>query len=83
MIRLGRYKLNYYDGLPPQLFDLEEDPFEQVDLAASVNHAAVRDALTARLLSGWDPAAIARIMASRDRDKALIGAWGRSAPAAQ
>jgi choline-sulfatase len=79
MIRLGRYKLNFYDGgLPPQLFDLEADPFEEVDLAASSDHAAVREALTARLLADWDPAAIARIMASRERDKALIGAWGRA-----
>jgi choline-sulfatase len=79
MIRLGNYKLTYYDdGLPPQLFDLEADPFEEVDLAASSDHAAVREALIARVLADWDPATIARIMALRDRDKALIGAWGRA-----
>jgi choline-sulfatase len=78
MIRLGPYKLNYYDGLSPQLFDLDADPLEKVDLAVSQDHAAVRQALTARLLADWDPAAIARTMASRNRDKALIGAWGRA-----
>jgi choline-sulfatase len=76
MIRRGRYKLSYYDGLPPQLFDLETDPLEQVDLAGSRDHAAVRDALIARLLADWDPATIAGTMTSRQRDKALIGAWG-------
>ncbi len=29
MLRSGRWKLIYYHGYEPQLFDLEEDPAEQ------------------------------------------------------
>ena len=32
MIRKGKFKYVYYVGMPPQLFDLEADPFETRDL---------------------------------------------------
>lgn len=77
MVRSGRYKLVYYHGERPQLFDLEADPKELHDLAADPGHAAVRAALTARVLADWDPAAIARTMAGRVADKRLLQAWAR------
>jgi choline-sulfatase len=78
MIRTERYKLNFYLGHPPQLFDMLEDPLEQHDLAGSPEHAAVRDALLARLLADWDPVRISAIMQAKERDKDLIGAWARA-----
>ena len=48
MVREGRWKLVYYHGERPQLFDLEEDPDETVDLALSEPHASIRDALVAK-----------------------------------
>jgi choline-sulfatase len=78
MIRTGRYKLNYYHGYPPQLFDLLDDPLEGRDLAAVPRHAPVRQALLARLLADWDPVRISAEMEARERDKALIGAWARA-----
>ena len=77
MIRDGRYKLNYYHGYPPQLFDLAEDPDEERDLASSRRHAAVRDALTAEVLRGWDPDAIARRLESGLAAKSLMADWAR------
>ncbi|WP_051328677.1 sulfatase-like hydrolase/transferase [Geminicoccus roseus] len=78
MIRSGHYKLNYYDGMAPQLFDLDEDPLEQNDLAASPAHTSVRHALLGRLLADWDPVEIDRIMTRRVQDKELLAGWARS-----
>jgi choline-sulfatase len=78
MIRTARWKLCWYGGYRPQLFDLDADPMEQDDLGESPAHAAVRDGLMARLLAEWDPDEIDRIMRAREADKALIGAWGRA-----
>ena len=77
-VRRGRYKLNWYMGYPPQLFDLEADPLEQNDLAGSAAHQGIREALLERVLAGWDPVEIDRTMKQREADKALIGAWGRA-----
>ncbi len=39
MIRKGKFKFVYYVGMPPQLFDLEADPYERRDLG---QHAGYR-----------------------------------------
>jgi choline-sulfatase len=77
MIRSGPWKLIYYDGYRPQLFDLSSDPHELSDLAEDAAHRAVREQLTRTLLADWDPAAIAQRMQERRRDKDVIGAWAR------
>lgn len=77
MIRHGRWKLVYYHGYRPQLFDLEADPRELNDLAGDPRHAALRERLVQAVLRGWDPDAIARTMARRRDDKALLGAWAQ------
>lgn len=78
MIRRGRWKLIYYHGYPPQLFDLEDDPAELHDLAGDPRHAALLDALVGRVLADWDPDAIGRQMAGRVADKRLLQAWARA-----
>ena len=78
MIRSGRWKLVLYDSEPPQLFDLEEDPYESNDLAEQAAHAELRDTLLARLCTGWDPACIAERMRQRRREKDVIDAWARA-----
>ena len=42
MIRTERWKYVHFVGYPPQLFDLENDPDEYVDLGLSGEHTAVR-----------------------------------------
>ena len=50
MIREGRYKLIYYPvGNCRQLFDLDADPHELVDLAGDPAHAAALERLSTRL----------------------------------
>ncbi len=43
MARSERYKYIHYDGLPPQLFDLANDPDELHDLGRYAAYATVRD----------------------------------------
>lgn len=78
MLREGRWKLIYYHGYAPQLFDLATDPDELHDLAMSDAHASVRDRLLQRLLADWDPEAIGQTMARRREDRKLLGAWARA-----
>jgi choline-sulfatase len=77
MVRRGRWKLVYYHGYRPQLFDLESDPHELRDLAEDARHGAVRDALVPKVLAGWDPDRIRQRMLERRADKDLVGAWAR------
>ena len=52
MVRGDRWKLIHYPKLArDQLFDLEADPFEQHDIAAEPQHAAVLDTLRSELLA--------------------------------
>jgi choline-sulfatase len=55
MLRDGRYKLIYYVDMPPQLFDLESDPEEAVDLAANGGSREKVSELEAKLRSIVDP----------------------------
>lgn len=55
MLRDGRYKLIYYVDMPPQLFDLESDPEEAVDLAAAGGSREKVGELEAKLRSIVDP----------------------------
>ena len=49
----------------------------QSDLAEDARHAAVREALTRKVLADWDPEGIRNRMQARRRDKDLLGAWAR------
>lgn len=40
----------FYNGFPPQLFDLQEDPGEVVDLGRSDGHEIVRQEMHRRFL---------------------------------
>ena len=78
MIRSGKWKLVYYHGYDPQLFDLEADPQEKNDLAANPSCRDVRDSLIAKILADWDPEAVIADMAMRRESKELLKAWGHS-----
>jgi choline-sulfatase len=75
MIRRGLWKLNYYHGQEPQLFNLDEDSDEVQDRARDPSCRQVRAALTEEVLRGWDPARVADQMAVKRAEGAIIRAW--------
>ena len=77
MVRRGDWKLNYYHGMPCQLFNLRDDPRETNDLAADPGCAPVRDELLDQLLRDWDPEWVMARMAALREDQKILGAWAR------
>ena len=77
MVRSGDWKLNYYHGQPPQLFNLKEDPGELHDRAEDSACQEIREELTRQVLDGWDPEHIVDQMATKRKDLGILAAWGR------
>ncbi|HVM68689.1 MAG TPA: choline-sulfatase [Gaiellaceae bacterium] len=72
MARRGRHKLIHVHGHGSQLFDLEADPHERVDLAGGTEHADVERELLAAILERFDPAAIEAAGAASVRRRDLV-----------
>ncbi len=77
MLRFEQWKLVYYHGQPPQLFDLESDPHEQRDLAGDLAHSKVKEQLVGKVLRDWDPEQIRQYQRRHRADKELLGEWAR------
>lgn len=60
MLRKGRWKYHHYVGFAPELFDLDNDPEELQDLAASPAHAEVLERMRQALYAICDPLAVDR-----------------------
>ena len=77
MIRSDRWKLwEYSDGLPPAMFDLEDDPEELRDLGTDPGHSGIRNTLLDELHADWDPAWSSARSVELDQDLAVLSAWG-------
>ncbi|MGB3070912.1 MAG: sulfatase-like hydrolase/transferase [Ottowia sp.] len=78
MVRQGHWKLIYYVGMAPQLFNLAQDPEELHDLAPGGEHATVLKQLTVELRRIVDPEAQDR-QAKSDQHVLLEAHGGRDA----
>jgi choline-sulfatase len=78
MIRHGSFKYIHYVGMPPQLFDLEADPCEAVDLGEDPTFAGVLATCEARLRQVVNPEAIDRL-ARTDQAAQIEALGGREA----
>ena len=74
MLRRGRYKLNYYHNESPELFDLESDPDEMVNLAGDAAHAEIQAQLLGELLNEWDPDDMDRRIRASQRNRLIVAA---------
>jgi choline-sulfatase len=68
MIRRASWKYLYTHGHPAQLYDLQSDPAERINLSGQPALQALEDSLRAELLAGWDgDEVLARVLASQQR----------------
>jgi choline-sulfatase len=67
-IRLGRYKYVYYCAHPPELFDLDSDPEELVNLASNSEFANVLDRCDGALRAICDPDEVERRAKARQAE---------------
>jgi choline-sulfatase len=72
MVRRGRHKYVWCDGDPEQLFDVESDPHELVNLAAEPAHAALCGGLRAEVERRWDTERLRREVMHSQRDRRLV-----------
>ncbi|MCB0064472.1 MAG: sulfatase-like hydrolase/transferase, partial [Caldilineaceae bacterium] len=77
MVRQDEWKLIYYHGMEPQLFNLAEDPGELTDRAQDPACRAIRDELTSQILADWNPEVIAAKMADKRKDNAVLRTWAK------
>lgn len=77
MVRRGPWKLNYYQGEPTQLFNIENDPHETTDLAADPQYRHIQEQLLPEVHIDWNPDRIARRLEQKAADLELMTQWTR------
>ncbi len=78
MIRQDEWKLNYYHGQPPQLFNLKQDPHELNDLADEPACREILTHLTEKVLDGWNLDLIVQQMTAKRIDTQILSTWARN-----
>jgi choline-sulfatase len=81
MLRRGRFKYVWCADDPEQLFHLEEDPHELVNLAGEPAHAALCADLRAEVARRWDvPALHAAVLESQRERRLVVAALHQGRP---
>ena len=75
MVRSGPWKFNYYHGMRPELFHLQDDPGETSNLSGQRQHQDIERQLSELVLRNWNPDHVSRFMERRNREISLIGNW--------
>ncbi len=79
MLRSGHWKYNYYRGMRPELFNLQDDPSEKNNLSGKPRYAAVEASLRELVLRDWNPEHVSKYMERRNSELSLIGKWVEAA----
>jgi len=72
MVRFGNYKYITVNNYPPQLFDLEKDPEESVNVAGRREYAAAEKDLRARAENGWDGNALKKAVMTSQQERLIV-----------
>ncbi|MFK7765445.1 MAG: choline-sulfatase [Roseobacter sp.] len=72
MLRQGRFKYVHSADDPPLLFDLEDDPYEQVNQAGSPKYAETQERLRSCVLQKWDSAALTKNIRLSQKRRRLV-----------
>lgn len=72
MIRRGGYKLICCDGDPDQLYDLQADPLELVNLAQIPDHAEIHQSLRAEVAARWPLDQLHELVLTSQRQRRLV-----------
>ncbi len=75
MIRRDGWKLTWYYGYEPELFNLDGDPDETRNLAGDSAYQKVREELVAELLASWNPDAIIERIADEETREGYLKPW--------
>lgn len=75
MVKDHRYKLVLFSDFPPMLFDLENDPREETNLAGRPELQDVEEDLTRRLRAMWDPQQAKADLAREKARVPIINQW--------
>ncbi len=76
MVRRGPWKLNYYEGMPSALYNLDDDPDELNDRAADPACAPLVDDLLQVLISdGWSARKVEEAIEQRKSDIQYLFNW--------
>jgi choline-sulfatase len=74
MIRRGRHKFVWCEDDPDQLYDLEDDPHELVNLAERQTHAELCRAFRDEVAARWDMGALTRRVLESQHERRLVAA---------
>jgi choline-sulfatase len=83
MLRQGPYKFIWCEDDPDQLYDLENDPHELVNLAERSTHAEVCSAFRDEVAARWDMPELRRRVMESQRERQLVAealGAGRTTP---
>jgi choline-sulfatase len=75
MVRSGPWKFNYYHGMPSELFNLQDDPGERINLSGRQQNQGIEERLRKLVMRDWVPERVSEYMERRNRELSLIGNW--------
>jgi len=78
MVRSGQWKYNYYYGMPPELFNIENDPNELHNLIGQSDYKEIEQHLNELVLRDWDPKHVQNKREQTQLQRPLIADWIRT-----